>query len=117
MDLGISLPVFGAGDFVGHARHAEQVGLESVWMGDHLIPVMPFLDSTLVLASVAAVTDRVRLGFGVMVLALRPVVWAAKQIATLQHLSGDRVLLGVGAGGAAHGDAAWRPLTTGPCRR
>jgi alkanesulfonate monooxygenase SsuD/methylene tetrahydromethanopterin reductase-like flavin-dependent oxidoreductase (luciferase family) len=90
------------------ARHAEDVGLESVWTGDHLIALAPKLDSTLLLAAAAATTTRLRLGFGVLILALRPTAWAAKQIATLQHLSGDRVLLGVGTGGAVHGDAGWR---------
>nr|WP_042180484.1 LLM class flavin-dependent oxidoreductase [Kibdelosporangium sp. MJ126-NF4]CEL14409.1 Hydride transferase 1 [Kibdelosporangium sp. MJ126-NF4]CTQ88774.1 Hydride transferase 1 [Kibdelosporangium sp. MJ126-NF4] len=113
MKLGIYLPAFGAAtlDAAEHARHAEQSGLESVWVGDHLIPKgRAFLDSTLVLAHAAAVTQRIRLGFGIMVLALRPVAWAAKQIASLQHLSGDRVLLGVGTGGEPHGDAAWRAV-------
>ncbi|MEU4768267.1 LLM class flavin-dependent oxidoreductase [Actinosynnema sp. NPDC023794] len=107
--VGITLPGFGA-DAVEHAQHAEGLGLESVWHGDHLIPVNPFLDSTLVLATVAAATTRIKLGFGVMVLPLRPVAWAAKQVATLQHLSGERVLLGVGTGGDAHGEAAWRAV-------
>lgn len=109
MDVGITLPGFG-GDAVEHAQHAEGLGLESVWHGDHLIPVTPFPDATLVLAAVSATTTRIKLGFGVMVLPLRPVAWAAKQVATLQHLSGDRVLLGVGSGGGAHGEAAWRAV-------
>lgn len=93
-----------------HARHAEEVGLESVWIGDHLIPIQPYLDSTLVLATAAAVTSRIRLGLGVMVLALRPVAWAAKQIASLQRLSGGRLLLGVGSGADLHGETAWRAV-------
>ncbi|RAY16431.1 LLM class flavin-dependent oxidoreductase [Actinomadura craniellae] len=110
LKVGVVLPRHGVGDVAAHARHAEQAGLESVWVGDHLIPTSPFLDSTLVLATAAAVTERIKIGFGVMVLALRPVAWAAKQVATLQHLSGDRVLLGVGVGGEVHGDAAWRAV-------
>lgn len=106
MNVGITLPA--SGNIGAFARHAEEVGLESVWTGDHLISLAPKLDSTLLLAQAAATTERLRLGFGVMILALRPVAWAAKQIATLQHLSGDRVVLGIGTGGAVHGDAAWR---------
>jgi alkanesulfonate monooxygenase SsuD/methylene tetrahydromethanopterin reductase-like flavin-dependent oxidoreductase (luciferase family) len=49
----------------------------------------------------------VKIGFGVMVLALRGPAWAAKQVATLQALSGERVILGVGAGSDLHGTAAW----------
>jgi alkanesulfonate monooxygenase SsuD/methylene tetrahydromethanopterin reductase-like flavin-dependent oxidoreductase (luciferase family) len=47
----------------------------------------------------ATVTTRVRLGFSVMLLGMRPLAWTAKQLASLQHLSGDRVRLGVGVGG------------------
>ncbi|MFI6291466.1 LLM class flavin-dependent oxidoreductase [Nonomuraea sp. NPDC050790] len=113
LKLGVTLPSFGVDESAGvreHARHAEDLGLESIWVGDHLIPVRPFLDSTIVLATAAAVTERVRLGFGVMILALRPVAWAAKQVASLQHLSGGRVLLGIGSGGPVHGEAAWRAV-------
>jgi alkanesulfonate monooxygenase SsuD/methylene tetrahydromethanopterin reductase-like flavin-dependent oxidoreductase (luciferase family) len=108
MNVGITLPA--GRNPAAFARHAEQVGLESVWTGDHLISLAPKLDSTLLLAQAAATTTRLRLGFGVLILALRPVAWAAKQIATLQNLSGDRVLLGIGTGGAIHGDAAWRAV-------
>ncbi|MBE1534239.1 LLM class flavin-dependent oxidoreductase [Actinomadura algeriensis] len=114
MKLGLNLPSHGvdtSATVAEHARHAEDAGFESVWVGDHLIPAgRPFLDATLVLAAVAAVTERVKLGFGVMVLPLRETAWAAKQIASLQHLSGGRVLLGVGSGGPVHGDAAFRAV-------
>ena len=96
------------GDVRESARFAEQAGLESVWSTDHVIASAPILDSTVVLATAAAVTSRVRIGYGVMLLALRPVAWAAKQVSTLQYVSGDRVLLGVGTGNPAHGDTGWR---------
>jgi alkanesulfonate monooxygenase SsuD/methylene tetrahydromethanopterin reductase-like flavin-dependent oxidoreductase (luciferase family) len=66
----------------------------------------PVLDSGIALATAAAATTRVRLGFGVMILPLRPVAWVAKQVASLQHASGDRVILGVGAGGDRH-EQSW----------
>ncbi len=96
------------GDVRASARFAEQSGLDSVWSTDHLIPVAPILDSTVVLAAAAAATERVGIGFNVMLLALRPVFWAAKQITTLQHVSGGRLMLGVGTGNPAHGDIGWR---------
>ncbi|MEV6905833.1 LLM class flavin-dependent oxidoreductase [Amycolatopsis sp. NPDC051071] len=109
LDVGIALGYGKDEERLGHvlaadARHAESVGLESLWTGDQLISDLASMpDSTLVLATVAAATERIRLGFAVMVLSQRPVAWAAKQIATLQRLSGNRVLLGIGVGDEKHG--------------
>lgn len=98
---------FSAGDLSAVARHVEDVGLDGVFVGDHLAAAVPVPDSTLALAVAAGATTRIHVGFGVMVLALRHPAWAAKQLATLQQLSGGRVILGVGLGGAVHGSAAW----------
>jgi alkanesulfonate monooxygenase SsuD/methylene tetrahydromethanopterin reductase-like flavin-dependent oxidoreductase (luciferase family) len=115
IDIGVILPTSTPnpaqpilGDVRASARLAEQAGLESVWSTDHLVASGPMLDSTAVLATAAAVTERIRIGYGVMLLSLRPVAWAAKQISTLQLLSGDRLLFGVGTGNPAHGDIGWR---------
>jgi alkanesulfonate monooxygenase SsuD/methylene tetrahydromethanopterin reductase-like flavin-dependent oxidoreductase (luciferase family) len=96
------------GDLAAAARHAEDLGLESVWAVDQLIACTgtPLIDSTVALSAAAAVTTRIRLGFGVMILPLHPVVWVAKQVASLQHVSDGRMILGVGAGGDRH-DASW----------
>ncbi|MEZ0364831.1 LLM class flavin-dependent oxidoreductase [Mycobacterium sp. pUA109] len=108
-NVGIFLPTMSPAaevppDVVAAARQAEDLGFESVWVIDQLVAgtQMAFLESTTVLAAVAAATERVKLGFGVMVLPLRPVAWVAKQIAALQHLSGDRMILGVGIGEDRH---------------
>jgi alkanesulfonate monooxygenase SsuD/methylene tetrahydromethanopterin reductase-like flavin-dependent oxidoreductase (luciferase family) len=96
------------GDVRASARFAEEIGLESVWSTDHLVASGPMLDSTVVLATAAAVTDRITIGYGVLLLSLRPAAWAAKQISTLQLVSGNRLALGIGTGNPAHGDVAWR---------
>jgi alkanesulfonate monooxygenase SsuD/methylene tetrahydromethanopterin reductase-like flavin-dependent oxidoreductase (luciferase family) len=96
------------GDVRESARFAEAAGLGSVWSTDHLVASAPMLDSTVVLSTAAAVTDRIKIGYGVLLLALRPAAWAAKQISTLQLVSGDRLLLGVGTGNPVHGDVGWR---------
>jgi alkanesulfonate monooxygenase SsuD/methylene tetrahydromethanopterin reductase-like flavin-dependent oxidoreductase (luciferase family) len=113
VELGVVLPSMSRrdgrpGDIPVLARHAEALGFESAWVVDQLVAGtgVPVLDSLTVLAAAAAVTDRIRLGVGVLVAPLRPVAWIAKQVATLQYLSGDRLLLGIGAGGDRH-DAAW----------
>ncbi|MEV5827244.1 LLM class flavin-dependent oxidoreductase [Spirillospora sp. NPDC052242] len=81
------------------ARHAEAAGLDGVWHGDHLAVGRPTLDATLALAAAATATERITIGTSVFVPAVRPLAWAAKQIATLQYLSAGRLVLGVGSGG------------------
>ncbi|MFI8933244.1 LLM class flavin-dependent oxidoreductase [Streptomyces sp. NPDC053474] len=104
INLGVCLPTFAARgegslrEIPALARHAEQVGLDTVWAGDRLCARTPFLESVVALSAAAAVTARVRIGFAVMLLALRQQAWAAKQLSSLQYLSGNRVVLGVGAG-------------------
>ncbi|MET0425096.1 MAG: LLM class flavin-dependent oxidoreductase [Actinoplanes sp.] len=104
IDIGVLLPNIGhlGNDLPGMAdvaRHAEDVGLDSVWSGDHLsMGGIPLLECTLTLAAAAAVTTRIRLGFSVMLVAARPLVWAARQLGTLQYLSNNRIEFGVGTG-------------------
>lgn len=81
------------------ARHAEQAGLASIWHGDHLAIGSPVLEVMAGLATVAAVTEKISIGAGVFVPALRPLALAAQQIASVQHLSGHRLILGIGSGG------------------
>lgn len=113
VDLGIFLPTMSRsdatpGDVVAAARHAEALGFESVWAVDQLIAGVgvPLIDSVIALSAAAGATSRVRLGFGVLVVPLRPTTWIAKQVASLQHVSGDRVLLGIGVGGDRH-ERSW----------
>lgn len=92
-------------DLRAAARYAEEAGLDSIWMGDHLATGQATLEATIGLATAAAVTERVAIGVSVFVPAIRPLVWAAKQIASLQYVSGDRLILGVGSGG---GEDQWQ---------
>jgi alkanesulfonate monooxygenase SsuD/methylene tetrahydromethanopterin reductase-like flavin-dependent oxidoreductase (luciferase family) len=104
LEIGVILPPVAVQrrdnlDLSAAARHAEQVGLDSVWHGDHLITGMPTLDCTIALAAATAATRRIRIGASVFVPAIRPLAWAAKQVATLQHLAQGRLILGIGSGG------------------
>ncbi|QIZ00468.2 LLM class flavin-dependent oxidoreductase [Streptomyces sp. S1D4-11] len=112
IDIGVMIPSSPSpgdlpGKLVEAARHAEELGFESVWVGDQLIvgTGLPLLDSLTSLAAAAAATERVKLGVGVLILPLRQVVWVAKQVASIQHISGDRMLLGVGTGNERHRDS------------
>jgi probable F420-dependent oxidoreductase len=102
---GVLLPNFdavrsgGPPQIVAAAQLAEELGFDAVWVGDHLACPAPGLDAPASLAAAAAVTRRIGLGFSVMLLGLRAPAWAAKQLITIDVLSGGRLLLGVGVGG------------------
>jgi alkanesulfonate monooxygenase SsuD/methylene tetrahydromethanopterin reductase-like flavin-dependent oxidoreductase (luciferase family) len=102
---GVLLPTFDAlhtgrtPPLVAAARRAEALGFDAGWVGDHLACNAPVLDSTMALAAAAAVTDRLALGYSVMLLGLRDPEQAAQQIATIQALCHGQLSLGVGVGG------------------
>jgi alkanesulfonate monooxygenase SsuD/methylene tetrahydromethanopterin reductase-like flavin-dependent oxidoreductase (luciferase family) len=81
------------------ARLAEELGFDAAWVGDHLACPAPGLDAVGCLAAAAAVTERISLGFSVMLVGLRPPAWTAKQLITIDALSNGRLVLGVGVGG------------------
>ncbi|MEW2530716.1 TIGR03619 family F420-dependent LLM class oxidoreductase [Streptomyces sp. NPDC047071] len=96
----------GAADLVAVARAADAAGFAYVACCDHVaIPRRladamgtTWYDPVATLAHLAAVTERVHLLSHVAVVALRHPLLTAKQYATLDHLSGGRLILGVGAG-------------------
>ena len=110
MQLGIHLPHIGrkAGpDAIRRAAvQAEDLGFADVWVSEHVIlpkgapypPSPAFYEPILTLAWAAAATKRVRLGASVIVLPMHHPVPMAKQVATLQLLSGGRVIFGIGVG-------------------
>ncbi|MGO9955095.1 MAG: LLM class flavin-dependent oxidoreductase, partial [Solirubrobacteraceae bacterium] len=89
----------GPPQIVAAARLCEELGFDAAWIGDRLSSPPPGLDAPACLAAAAVVTNHISLGFGVMALGLRQPAWAAKQLATIDALSGGgRLLLGVGVG-------------------
>lgn len=100
------------------ARRAEQLGVDSLWVPEHLVfpvqfrsrypysadgtpPVpadMPFLDPLITLTQIAAATSSVRIGTNIYLLALRHPLETARRVMTLDLFSGGRVTLGVGTG-------------------
>ncbi len=81
------------------ARRVEELGFDSIWVGDHVSFHVPILESLTLLSFVAAATERVRIGTGVYLLPLRHPATTAKVTASLDVLSGGRLDLGVGVGG------------------
>ncbi len=91
------------------ATWAEEAGMDSVWVGDSLT-AKPRLEAMTTLAAIAARTSRVRLGTAVMLMALRHPVLLAQMMGTVDLISGGRLQLGVGVGGAFNGmqQAEWQ---------
>jgi probable F420-dependent oxidoreductase len=102
------IPFARPSDILPTALLAERLGFDSVWGNDHMttqryvqreFPAPPnFYEPLIVFAWVAAHTERIRLATGIIVLPMRTMPVLAKQVATLDQLSGGRVILGVGAG-------------------
>lgn len=86
------------------ARAAEDVGFDSVWVGDHLLyrdddrPERGPFDAWSILAGLAAATERVDLGPLVTCLGFRPAGVLAKIVRTVDEMSSGRLVLGVGCG-------------------
>ena len=92
------------------ARAAEAAGFDSLWVADHVVlpdppvpgrpmaPDMPLLDPIVALTFLAAHTERILLGTGVIILPQRQALVIAKQLASLDVLSKGRLVFGLGVG-------------------
>ena len=110
MKIGVTLRNMGIqstpGIMKAGVEHAEQLGFESIWITDH-IAIPPddaegsggrYTDPLTTLAWIAGFTTTINLGVGVLILPYRPALPTAKQIATIQEISNNRLLLGAGVG-------------------
>jgi len=77
----------------------EEMGYDSAWTSEHIFFYFPTFDALTSLAAMAARTSRIRLGTAVLLLPLRPAALAAKEIASVDIISGGRITLGIGVGG------------------
>ncbi|MGA8198114.1 MAG: LLM class flavin-dependent oxidoreductase [Acetobacteraceae bacterium] len=81
-----------------YARRIEASGFPGIWVGDSLGRGRPTLDPLVALAALAAATDKVELGIGVLQVPLRNPIELAHRVQSVQALSGGRLRLGVGSG-------------------
>jgi probable F420-dependent oxidoreductase len=88
-------------------QQAEHRGFEDLWVWDGVDGPIPFLEPLDLLTYAAAITSRVRLGVAVLVLPQYNPLQLAKRLATLDHLSDGRSILGVGVG---WGEAAYEGI-------
>ncbi|MCK1794589.1 LLM class flavin-dependent oxidoreductase [Streptomyces sp. XM4193] len=105
VNIGVLLPTreqaitgtFDADPLLQFARSAEELGFDSVWTGDSLV-ARPRLDPLVVLAAAGAATSRVTLGTAALTPALRHPLIGANMLASLDHVCGSRLVLGLGSG-------------------
>jgi probable F420-dependent oxidoreductase len=104
------------------ARAAEEAGIDDLWVADHLA-IAPedsegsdgrYLEPLATLVFLAGITERVALGVGVLIVPYRPALLTAKWVASIQELSGGRMILGVGVGWM---EKEFRALGVDPRRR
>ncbi len=104
MQFGVTLPQIKRTwqDTRAAAEEFERLGFHSVWFNDHLygipMPSIPIMEAWTTLSAVAAVTSRVELGTLVSPVGFRNPALLAKMAATLDQISGGRVIVGLGAG-------------------
>lgn len=135
MKVGVKLPNSGPFAKPEHIRviamEVERLGFDSLWVHDHVTrspsdaehhfvfgaweaweqPIVPNVyESLSTLAYVGGMTTRVQLGTSCVVIPLRNPVWLAKMAATIDSLSGGRMVLGVGVGGSVYVDAELKAM-------
>jgi len=110
MKIGICLPHYGrpieTGRMLDVVAHAEEAGLDSIWVTDHVIVPRDMsliyrdhmLDPLAVLPWLAGVTSRIALGTSVIVLPYRSPIPVAKLLASVDVLSGGRLIFGAAVG-------------------
>jgi|SRR5581483_2613376 len=122
------IPFAGPEDFIRQGKRCEQLGYHSVWGNDHvttqdyvreLFPGKPpnFYEPTIVLAAIASVTTKLKLGTAITVLPMREPVYLAKQAITLDQMSGGRFIMAVGIGAYREEFAAWGGSRVAGARR
>ncbi|MBM3489309.1 MAG: TIGR03619 family F420-dependent LLM class oxidoreductase [Alphaproteobacteria bacterium] len=118
LDVGVYGPLATPGIVLGLARQAEEIGFGAVWLADHVaFPVQfksqypysatgdfptrlaePLLEPVALMGVIAGATQRVKIGTAVLVMPYRNPVLLARMLATIDNLSGGRVILGAGTG-------------------
>jgi probable F420-dependent oxidoreductase len=109
IEVGVHLPQYGrvaSAEAVSRAaRHAEELGFRDLWVSDHTVhpaaqdyPSPYLFDPLVCLTWAAAVTERIRLGTSVLVVPTHEPLALANRLASLDAMSGGRLLLGAGVG-------------------
>ena len=132
MHFGVILPNYGRKSSPDAIRRAaalaEELGFDSIWTTEHIIvgpdavdPYGRVYDPLVTLGWISGWTERIGLGTSIVLVPLHNPIHLAKEVATLQELSGGRFTLGVGMGGTRTSTTSWASSSKGeaggPTRR
>ena len=112
--VGLGIATFGFEEPAGWFRFVEQLeeaGVDSVWQTDRLLSKEPYLEAMASMAALAGATERIKFGMNAVVVGFRDPLVLAKQCATIDYLSGGRLLpvFGVGTGNAPEWEGTGKP--------
>ena len=102
-------------DFFAFAERCEAAGVDSLWQSDRLIGADPQLEPIAAMAALAGATSRIKFGMNAVVVSHRDPLVLAKECATIDFLSGGRLLPVFGVG--SEGDPTWRATRRDPAER
>lgn len=91
-----------AAGLIDYGVRMEELGYESIWAWDHTLlgvdPNFPIHEALIILTAIAARTTKIKVGTGILVLPMRNPVLLAKELATIDHISNGRLILGAAVG-------------------
>jgi alkanesulfonate monooxygenase len=91
-----------AQELIEYGVRMEQLGFESIWAWDHILlgvePNFPIHEALIILTAIAARTTTIKVGTGILVMPVRNPVLLAKELATIDHVSNGRLILGAAVG-------------------
>lgn len=80
-------------------RATEELGFDEIWVGEHVLFWRPIFDAIPAMATIAAVTEHIKVASGILLASLRHPTVLAKELATIDVVSNGRLLVGLGTGG------------------
>lgn len=87
---------------IDYGVRMEELGFDSLWVWDHILlgvdPHFPILDALSLITAVAARTEKIKLGTGILILPVRNALVLAKQVSTIDQISKGRLILGMASG-------------------
>ena len=109
------LPEYGAGGMLTLAKTCEELGFNNVWVHDNITGNSGY-EAMATLAAVSALTQTIKIGTSILMPFYRNPILLSQQVSTIDHLSGGRLILGLGTGGVVKDTKKERAEFTGSAK-